>query len=94
MAKQILTGKQKAIVNRYYANTDARVATALQELVSDLALAEPKQAPKLWKKAEESLAKCGVAPADVARSIGRQDVKAFAEVVASLIARPGELGRK
>lgn len=94
MAKQILTGHQKSIVNRYYANTDARVSAALQELVSDLALAEPGKSGKLWKKAQETLAKCGVAAADMDRSVGKQDVKAFAQVVAGLLSRPGELGHK
>jgi hypothetical protein len=92
MAKQILTGQQKSIVNRYYANTDARVSTALQELVSDLALAEPAKAGKLWIKAGDLLVKCGVGPADLARSVDKRDVRALAEVVGGLLARPGQLG--
>lgn len=94
MAKQILTGHQKSIVNRYYANTDARVSTALQELVSDLALAEPSKAGKLWIKAGDLLVKCSVSAADLARSVDKKDIKAFAEVVGALLARPGELGHK
>ena len=94
MAKQVFTGRQKAIVDRYYAGTDARVSAGLQELVSDLAVSEPGKAERLWKKAGEVLAKCGVAPADAARSVGKKDVKAFAEVVGMLVARPGALGTK
>lgn len=94
MAKQFLTQHQKSIVNRYYANTDARVSAALQELVSDLALAEPGKAAKLWTKAGDLLVKCNVSAADLARSVDKKDIKAFAEVVGALIARPGELGHK
>jgi hypothetical protein len=94
MAKQVFTGRQKAIVDRYYASTDARVSAALQELVSDLALSEPGKAEKLWKKAGDMLVKCGVGGADLARSVDKKDVKAFAEVVGMLVSRPGELGKK
>jgi hypothetical protein len=94
MAKQVLTGAQKSIVNRYYANTDARVAGALQELVSDIALSEPGKAEKLWKKAGDLLVKCGVGGADLARSVDKKDVKALAEIVGMLISKPGELGHK
>lgn len=95
MAKgQFLSSHQKSIVNRYYQHADARVSASLQELVSDLALAEPAKAEKLWKKATETLAKLGVEPAKVQRTAGARDIKAFATLVGELIARPGELGKK
>ncbi len=93
MAKgQYLTSTQKSIVSRYYSNADARVSAALQELVSDLALADAKAAGRLWKKAAEHLTKLGVPKLDLERSVGRQDVKVVAEDVAKLISSPGSLG--
>lgn len=95
MAKgQYLSSYQKSIVNRYYQHADARVSGTLQELVSDLALAEPAKAEKLWKKAGETLAKLGVDPVKVQRSVGSKDVKAFATLVGELLAKPGDLGKK
>ena len=92
---QYLTPRQKGIVNRYYANADARVAGALQELVSDLALSESDAArAKLWQKADDHLTRCGVARAEIDRSVGKRDVKALAELVAKVLATPGELGAK
>ena len=88
MAKgQYLTSHQKSIVRRFYAHADTRTVTALQELVSDLALAEPGKADKLWKKAGDLLAKCKVEAAVVERSVGKRDVKAFAEVVGGIVAK-------
>ena len=95
MAKgQYLSSYQKSIVNRYYQHADARVSNALQELVSDLALAEPAKSDKLWRKAGEALAKLGVEPAKIQRSVGAKDVKAFATLVGELLAQPGDLGKK
>lgn len=88
MAKgQYLTSHQKSIVRRFYEHADTRTMTALQELVSDLAVAEAGKAEKMWKKAGELLAKCKVEAAVVERSVGKRDVKAFAEVVGSMLGR-------
>lgn len=92
---QYLTPNQKSIVNRFYANADARLGAALQELVSDLALAEPgKATDKLWQKADDLLTKCGVPRAEIERCAGKRDLKAFAEIVAKLVSRPGDLGAR
>ena len=83
---QYLTPHQKAIVNRFYAHADTRTVAALQELVSDLAIADPssKDAAKKWAKVADLLAKTKLTPAQINRVIESKNVKGFAELVASL----------
>ncbi len=84
---QYLTPNQKSIVNRFYAHADTRTLAALQELVSDLAIADPaaKDVPKKWAKAADLLAKAQVAPPQIARACEARNVKALAEIVAKLV---------
>lgn len=90
MAKgQYLSSYQKGIVNRYYANADARVVNGLQELVSEIAIAETDTArTRLWKKAAETLAKTTLDARKAAAIVEARDVKAFAEAVAALSKAP------
>jgi len=82
MAKgQHLSGYQQGIVKRYYNNLDNITMTKLQELVSDLYLAEGKKAENLWKKAETLLAKTDARGAEVRALIEKRDIKKLAEVV-------------
>lgn len=82
MAKgQHLSGYQRSIVKRYYNNLDTITMTRLQELVSDLYLAEGKKAENLWKKAETLLAKTDARGAEVRELIEKRDIKKLAEVV-------------
>ena len=82
MAKgQHLSGYQRGIVKRYYNNLDSITMTRLQELVSDLYLAEGKKAESLWKKAETLLAKTDARGAEVRALIEKRDIEKLAEVV-------------
>lgn len=85
MAKgQHLTSHQRGIVKRYYANLDTLTLPKLQEIVSDLYVAEPKAATKLWDKAGQLLAKAGVEPAQIERSVGKKDAQELARLVGEL----------
>lgn len=89
MAKhQNLSAYQQKIVKRYYEHADSITIQKLQELVSELYLAEGKAADKLWKRAEELLAKAQAEPAKVQKLVTSRDLKGFAEIVAKL-AKPG-----
>lgn len=89
---QYLSSYQKSIVNRYYEHADARVVNALQELVSEIAVAETESAKsRHWKRAAEHLAKTTIDPVKAAAIIQSRDVKAFAEAVARLSAAPTAL---
>ncbi len=86
MAKgQYLSSYQKGIVNRYYEHADSRIVSGLQELVSDLAVAETDAIKtRLWKKAADSLAKTSADPKRIAAVIASRDVKGFATLVGEL----------
>tara|TARA_Y100001933_G_scaffold251184_1_gene288342 strand:+ start:664 stop:945 length:282 start_codon:yes stop_codon:yes gene_type:complete len=63
MAKgQHLSRYQQGIVRRFYLHRGTILITRLQELVSDLAVAEGKKADALWKRAEDSLRKLETEP--------------------------------
>lgn len=78
--------KAKGAINRFYEHADTRTIAALQELVSDLAVADPagKDAAKKWAKAAELLAKTKLNPTQIARAVDAKNIKALAELVATL----------
>jgi len=69
MAKQNYSSYQKGIIDRYYENMDTIALQSLQELVSEIYLAETdRKLDRLWERVEKSLAKLNV-PAAVANHI-------------------------
>lgn len=79
-----LSAYQRKIVNRYYENLDTITLTKLQELVSDLYLADEKAAGRIWKRIETALAKSLAKDAAVRRVLESRDVEAFARLVQEL----------
>jgi len=77
---------QKKVINRFYEHADTRTIASLQELVSDLALAEvgSKDAVKKWIRARDLLTKAGVSASDVARVCDASNIKEFAGLVGKL----------
>ncbi len=67
---------QRKIIDRYYQNEDTIVATRLAEIVSDMALAEgdAKKLDRLWKRAEQALARTKLNPAEVRTVLERRDI--------------------
>jgi hypothetical protein len=88
MAKgQDLSKYQKGIVNRYYQHLDTLTAQKLGELVSELYLCtDEKKAAKLWKSADQALAKTSADPAAVAKVIAARDAPGLARLVAKATA--------
>ena len=74
---------QKAI-KRYYDNRPAIDRTKLAELVTNLYLAEPGKAEKMWDRAEDLMTRLEVPPARVKHVMGARDVAALAKVVEEL----------
>jgi len=88
MAKgQHLTPYQKGIVRRYYEHLDTLTLQRLQEIVSDLYLADEKAAAKLWDRARQALERAKVEPAQIERSVGRRDLKELARLVGEMAAK-------
>lgn len=84
-----LSRYQHGIVRRHYEHFDTKVATRLQELLTELFLAtagpdgpsKAKTLDGLWRKAEENLAKAKVEPAAITRAVGERKVERLAELV-------------
>lgn len=77
--------RAKSAINRFYEHADTRTLNALQELVSDLALAEGAGAAKAWDKAEALLKKAGAPAPETSRVLASRDVKAFAALVGRIL---------
>lgn len=88
---QHLSRYQQGIVRRFYLHRGSIQLTRLQELVSDLALAEGKKADVLWKRAGETLSKMETEPPLPASRIdlilSNRDVSGLARLVGELHAR-------
>jgi len=85
MAKREFTAGQKKIVDRYYEHLDAITIHKLQELISDLALAEGKGADRLWVRVEKHLARAAAGDPRVRTILESKDVRALATLVAELV---------
>jgi hypothetical protein len=71
---------QKNIIKNYYENLDAIALTRLQELVTDLYLADTAAKKKrLWQQVEKALGKLKVKPPIKARILETQDIKILAQ---------------
>lgn len=96
MAKgQHLSAYQQKIVGRHYEHFDTKIAVRLQELLTELFLASKmaagdaagqKALDKLWKKAEENLAKAKVEPAVIAKIMQERRVEKLGELVNKITA--------
>lgn len=63
MAKKEHTSYQKGIISRYYENLDSIMLAKLQELVTELYLADSqKKADRLWERAEKAMTKMKIKP--------------------------------
>lgn len=84
MAKDF-TRHQRGIVNRYYEHRDTIMATKLQEIVSELYLAETdKKREKLWERAEKALANLKANRGRVDKVLAERDVQGLAQLVTEL----------
>jgi hypothetical protein len=80
MAKQEYSKYQKNIIKNYYENLDTIALTRLQELVTDLYLADtPAKQKRLWQQVEKALTKLKIKPVTKARILETQDIKILAQ---------------
>ncbi|MEN1705762.1 MAG: hypothetical protein AAGJ54_09675 [Planctomycetota bacterium] len=75
---------QKKIIDRYYQQRDTIAVQKLQEIVSELYLAEGAKADRLWRRVESHLKPAGANPAQARHALDTRDVTALAELVAKL----------
>ena len=63
MAKQEYTGYQKKVISNYYNNLDSILLGKLQEMVTELYLADSKaKQDRLWDRVHKSMIKMKVKP--------------------------------
>lgn len=85
MAKgQHLSSYQRGIVKRYYEHIDTIALQKLGEVVSDLYLADPKKAGKLWEHARTALQKTGADAKDYEKIVSARDLQGLARLVNEL----------
>ncbi|MHC5084592.1 MAG: hypothetical protein ACYSOV_03195 [Planctomycetota bacterium] len=80
MAKQEYSSYQKKVIQNYYQHKDTIVLTRLQELVTELYLAETEaKTKKLWQQVEKALDKIKLKPTAKAHILEKQDVQILAK---------------
>ena len=72
---------QKKIIRRYYDNISSIGLSQLQELTTEIYLAEGKRVDKLWKQVESALTKLSVPLPRIAHLLSKRDPKLLAELV-------------
>lgn len=82
MAKQEYTAYQQGIISNYYNQLDTIMLTKLQELVSELYMADTDAKKKrLWDRVEKAMVKLKVPPAVVEHVMAKRDVQILAKNV-------------
>jgi hypothetical protein len=83
MAK--FSNHQQKIIKNYYQNRDAISVQRLQELVTELFLAEGKKRERQWKMIAGHLEKIGVKPDRIAMFVEKDDPALLAKFVEELL---------
>ncbi len=82
MAKGEFSSYQKKVISNYYENLDSIMLTKLQEIVTDLYLAETRpQSDRLWERAEKAMKKLKIKGAIIDHIMKKRDVMVLARNV-------------
>ena len=82
MAKKERTSYQKGIISRYYENLDSIMLAKLQELVTELYLADSqKKADRLWGRAEKAMTQMKIKPSLIDHIMKTRSVEILAKNV-------------
>lgn len=80
MAEREYTKYQQKIISNYYQNIDKTTLQRLQELVTELYLAETdKKRTKLWEQAEKAMERVDIKPAVKEHILKSRDVQVLAK---------------
>ena len=80
MAKQDYTPYQKNVISQYYDRLDTIMLAKLQELLSDLYLADTQaKRDRLWQRVHQAMTKLGVPPAIVEHIMAKKDIEVLAQ---------------
>ena len=79
MAKKDYSSYQKKVISNYYEHLDTIMLTKLQEIVTDLYLADSDAKQKrLWERAQKAMEKLNINPAVIAHLMKERDVTILA----------------
>ena len=78
---------QQQVIRNYYKNQDSLGLQRLQELVTELYLAEGKARQRHWKQAETAMRKLEVPESRITHILKQDDPKLLAQLVEELLAK-------
>ncbi|MBW1933647.1 MAG: hypothetical protein JRI56_11750 [Deltaproteobacteria bacterium] len=82
MGKNGLSNYQKNVISNYYANLDTIMLTKLQEIVTELYLADTRaKRDRLWERARKAMVKLKIKPAVIRHILDAKDVTILAKNV-------------
>jgi hypothetical protein len=88
MAKREYSSYQKDVISRYYQNQETILLQNLQELVTELYLAETDaKKQKLWERAHKAMVKLKIKPAIIEHIISKASVEILAKNVAEWLSK-------
>jgi hypothetical protein len=91
MAKREYSAYQKDVISRYYQNQETILLQSLQELVTELYLAETDaKRAKLWERAYKAMTKLKIKPDIINHIMSKADAEILAKNVSEWVAKkPG-----
>jgi len=78
---------QQKVIKNYYKNKEAISLQRVQELVTELYLAEGKKRAKLWDSLPGHLEKLGVKPAEIENVVAQEKPELVAKLVERLMGK-------
>jgi ubiquinone biosynthesis protein COQ9 len=86
---------QKKVIERYYDQRDAIMLNRLQELVTELYLADSeKKREQLWKRVQAAMENLGVKPRLMEHILSRRSAETLAQNVRDWLRAAGQTPRK
>jgi hypothetical protein len=80
MAKQEYSDYQKKVISKYYDRLDTLMLQKLQELVSELYLADSEaQKNRLWERVHKAMLNLKIPPALIEHILAKKDVQILAQ---------------
>ena len=90
MARQDYTAHQQNIISKYYENLDTIMLGKLQELVTELYLADTQaKRDRLWKRVQQAMAKLGIPGPLADHIVASKDVEVLARNVQDWLKKGG-----
>ena len=92
MGKQEYSAQQKKIISRYYDNLDTIMLTKLQELASEIYLAEgkKKKLDQLWDRVAKAMGHMGVPPEIQAHILEKRSPEVLARNIEDWLKEAGK----